>query len=292
MLRAHLAVGAAGVLFGTTFAVMKEALEDVDPVPLLAMRFLIAAAVLAPFALPSQRRPSQPGVVRAGFVCGVALVIGYLFQTIGLQHTTTGVSAFITYLLVVIVPVLSAVVLRRVPSRPVIGGVVLAAVGLVLMGSPSLDEIGLGYGEALTLGCAFAFAVHILLLGELAPRFDVLRLTAIQLAVVGVACLVPGFALGGYGFSAKAWAAAAFTAIAASCAAFGLQVWGQRVVGPTRTSLLLMLEPVSAGILGWAVGERLGLTGLVGATLILAGILLAELPALRSVSRAQVSSPP
>lgn len=292
MLKAHLAVGAAGVLFGTTFAVMKDALDDVEPVPLLAARFLIAALALAPFARLSARLPSQPGIVRAGALCGAALAVGYLFQTVGLQYTSTGVSAFITYLLVVIVPVLSALVLRRLPSRLVVGGVVVAALGLVLMSSPSLSEIGLGYGELLTLGCAFAFAVHILLLGELAPRFNTIRLTAIQLGFVGVACLVPGFALGGYDFSAKAWAAAAFTAIAASCGAFLLQVWGQRVVGPTRTSLLLMLEPVSAGVLGWAIGERLGLTGVVGAALILAGILLAELPALRSPAQAQVPTPP
>ncbi|HUS62200.1 MAG TPA: DMT family transporter [Acidimicrobiales bacterium] len=282
MLKVHLAVGAAGVLFGTTFVVMKEALEDIEPMPLLAARFLIAGLVLAPFARPSVRRPSQPGIVRSGVACGSALAVGYVFQTVGLQHTTTGVSAFITFLLVVIVPVLSALTLRRFPTRWVTAGVLFAAAGLVLLASPSLGEIGLGYGELLTLGCAVAFAVHIVLLADLAPRFDTIRLNAIQLGFVGAVCFLPGIVLGGYDFSAKAWTAAVFTAVAASCGAFGLQVWGQRLVGPTRTSLLLMLEPVSAAFLGWAIGERLGVTGVIGASLILIGILLAELPTLRA----------
>jgi drug/metabolite transporter (DMT)-like permease len=54
-------------------------------------------------------------------------------------------------------------------------------------------------------------------------------------------------------------------------------VYGQRVLGPTRTALLLMLEPVSAAVIGFAIGERLGVDGAVGAVLILTGVLLAEL---------------
>jgi drug/metabolite transporter (DMT)-like permease len=101
-----------------------------------------------------------------------------------------------------------------------------------------------------------------------------------QLAVVGLGALVPGFFLGGYAMPAASYGWAVYTAVLASALAFGLQVWGQRMVGPTRTSLLLMLEPVAAAALGYASGERLGAAGFVGAALILGGILLAEaLPA-------------
>jgi drug/metabolite transporter (DMT)-like permease len=195
------------------------------------------------------------------------------------------VSAFITYLLVVLVPVLSAAVMRERPGAAVLAGVVAATAGLFLLtgGLP-----GLGRGELLTLGCAVAFAVHIVLLAEVAPRFDTVRLNAIQLLVVGAGCAGPGFALGGYGhFTARAWAAAAYTAVAASAVAFGLQVWGQRRVGPTRTSLLLMVEPVAAAAIGIVVGDHLGLSGVVGAALILGGIALAEVPVAR---RAAASS--
>ena len=273
--RAHAAVAAAGVLFGTTFVVVQDAVEAAEPVPFLAVRFLVGAAALAPFA---RRAPVQPGRVRAGVLCGVALLAGYLFQTIGLQYTTPSVSAFVTYLLVVIVPVIAAVVLRRPPSRPVAAGVVFATVGLFLL-TGEATGLGLHRGELLTLGCAVAFAVHIVLLSELSPRFETTALTAVQLAFVGGACLLPGAFLGGYRFPAAVWLAALYTGVTVSAVAFALQVWGQRRVGPTRTSLLLMLEPVAAAALGYLLGDGLRPVAAIGALLILAGVVVAELPA-------------
>ena len=280
-LRAHVAVLVAAVLFGTTFVVVRDAVADAEVVPFLAVRFLVGAAVLAPFA--RRAAPGRPaGVGRAGAVCGLVLLAGYLFQTAGLQYTSASVSAFVTYLLVVLVPVISSLVLRRPPGRATLAGVVVAAVGLVLLTG---GGAGLGRGELLTLGCAVAFAVHIVLLAELSPRFDTVRLTAVQLLVVGAACLVPGLFLGGYAFPASAWMAAAFTGAAVSALAFALQVWGQRRIGPTRTSLLLMLEPVAAAVLGHVSGERLGGRGVAGGVLILAGIVVAEVPVVRRRGR-------
>jgi drug/metabolite transporter (DMT)-like permease len=285
VLPAHLAVAAAAVLFGSTFVVVKGAVDDVGPVPFLAVRFLIAAAVLWPFA---RRVPARPGVTRAGVVCGLALVGGYLFQTIGLQYTTGSVSAFVTYLLVIIVPVLSALWLRRAPSATTLTGVVVAVAGLFLL-TGARGGIGIGKGELLTVGCAVAFAVHIVLLAELSPRFDTLPLTATQLLVVGGVCVVPGVFLGGYDFTPRAWLAAGYTALASSALAFSLQVWGQRRVGPTRASLLLMIEPVAAAAIGVVAGDRLGWSGALGAGLILAGIAVSELPALRHDEAAAVA---
>jgi drug/metabolite transporter (DMT)-like permease len=273
---AHLAVAAAGVLFGTTFVVVQDAVRDVGPISFLAVRFLAGAAALAPFA---RRAPRQPRRAAAGLLCGATLLTGYLLQTIGLQYTSPSVSAFVTYLLVVIVPVIAAVVLRRPPSRPVVVGVALAAIGLFLL-TGEATGLGLHKGELLTLGCALAFAVHILLLSELSPRFDTMALTATQLAVVGASCLVPGAFLGGYGFPLTVWLAALYTGVTVSAVAFALQVWGQRRVGPTRTSLLLMLEPVAAAALGYMTGDGLRPIAVAGAVLILAGVAVAETPLL------------
>src|SRR5262249_34708692 len=132
-------------------------------------------------------------------------------------------------------------------------------------------------------------AVHIVLLAEVSPQFATARLNAVQLLVVGGVCLVPGFFMGGYAFTARAWAAAVYTAIAASAVALGLQVWGQRRVGPTRTSLLLMLEPGSAAVLGAIAGDRLGLGGVAGAGLILVGIGVSELGPLLGHGTAKVA---
>jgi drug/metabolite transporter (DMT)-like permease len=270
-------VAVAAVLFGTTFVTVQAAVEDVEPVPFLAVRFLIGAAALAPFALRNGRGQRQQGLWRAGAACGVALLAGYLFQTVGLQYTSSTVSAFITYLLVVLVPLIAAVAGRRLPTAGVAAGVALSVAGLALL-TGGASGAGFGRGEALTLGCAFAFALHIVVLGDVAPRFDTVRLNAVQLATVGGLCLIPGFFLGGYRFTTSAWIAAIFTALAATALAFALQVYGQRRVGPTRTALLLMIEPVSAAALGWFSGDRLRWSGVAGAVLILGGIALAELP--------------
>lgn len=272
--RAHLAVAASGVLFGTTFVVVRGAVDDVEPVPFLAVRFLFGAAALVPFA---RRAPRQPGRNRAGLLCSVALLAGFLLQTWGLRHTTPPVSAFVTYLLVVIVPLISAFVLRKPPSGQVVVGVVLAVLGLFLLTG---EATGLWFhtGELLTLGCAFAFAVHIVLLSEWSPRFETTAFTAVQLAFAGAACLVPGLFLGGYGFPATAWLAAFYTGAVVSAVAFVLQIRGQRVVGATRTSLLLMLEPVAAAVLGAFTGDGLRAVAVAGAVLILAGVAVSEIP--------------
>lgn len=279
-LKAHAAIVVAAVLFGTTFVVVKDAVELADPIAFNAVRFLAGALVCVPFA----RWRRQPGLARAGMWAGMALAAGYVFQTIGLQYTTSSVSAFVTYLLVVMVPVISAVILRKRPDASVLIGIAVATVGLVAL-TGGVDEIG--KGEILTIGCAFAFAVHIILLSEWSPRYDTFALNAVQLAVVGGTCFVVGAFTGGYGFPLRAWVAAVYTGVVVSAGALGLQVWGQRVVGASRTSLLLMIEPVAAAVLGAVIGERLGVGGVVGATLILVGIAVAELPIARRLASAR-----
>lgn len=269
---AHLAIVVAAFLFGTTFVLVKDAVADVEPVPFLAVRFMVGALVMWPFM---RGRPSQHGIGAAGLWCGLSLAAGYLLQTIGLQYTTPSVSAFITYLLVVIVPLLSLVTLRRAPLPATVAGVVVATAGLVLL-TGGADGVGFGRGELLTLGCAVSFAVHVVLLAAYAPRMDSVRLNALQLLVVGALCLVPGYFMGGYDFTARAWLAALYTGAAVSGGALFLQVRGQRRLGPSRTALILLLEPVFAAALGAATGDRLGLVGWAGAALIMAGVALAE----------------
>jgi drug/metabolite transporter (DMT)-like permease len=260
----------AAFLFGSTFVVVKDAVADAEPIPFLAVRFFVAAAVMWVVA---SRAPAEPGVVGAGVACGLALLAGYVFQTVGLQRTSATTSAFITYLLVVIVPVLSAFALRRPPGIGTAAGIALAVGGLALLSGTGLR---LRAGELFTVICALAFAIHIVLLGVFAPRYDWRRLTAVQLTVVAVACAVPGFATGGYRLSTSAWIAAIYTGVAASAVAFALMTWAQRRVSPSRTGLLLMLEPVFAALLAIGAGERFGARAAAGATLILAGVAVSE----------------
>jgi len=270
------ALALAGFLFGSTFLVVQDAIEQAEVLPFLAVRFLIAAAVLAPLAF---RRPATPGVARHGIVAGLCLLAGFVLQTVGLRDTTAAASAFITYLLVVLVPLIVAIRTRRPPRPNVVVGVVLAVAGLYALAG---GTGGFGRGEVLTLLCALGFALHLLVVGEVAGRHDPFRLTFWQVATVGVLCLVPGAFAGsgphaGYGFGADVWLAAAFCGVGATAIAFWCMSWGQRVVLETQAAIILLLEPVSAAVLGALTGDALGPRGAVGAVLILAAVIAAEL---------------
>ena len=276
-LRADLALAGAAFLFGTTFLVMQDAVADVEPIPFIAVRFAIGAVALVPLAVVrarSQTARSAHNVWRDGALAAGALAAGYVFQTTGLQYTTSSVSAFLTYLLVVFVPLLSALLLRTRPRAATAVGVVLAVAGLYALTEGA--GIGFGRGEVLSVLCALAFAVHILVLAEVAGKHDLITLNIAQFAVAAGVLAVPGLLAGGYGFPAEAWLAALYTGVVVNGVAFGLQVWAQRRISASRTALVLMLEPVWAALLGYLDGERIGIAGAFGAGLILTGILVSE----------------
>jgi drug/metabolite transporter (DMT)-like permease len=156
-------------------------------------------------------------------------------------------------------------------------GAVLAAAGLALL---SLQSLEVGQGDALVFGCAVAFAAHILLLGRYAPRYPSYPLAVVQLATIGLLALAWAGVAGDLVVpsTAEVWVALVITSVAASAGAFLIQTRAQREVSPTRTAVILTMEPVFAGLFGFLrAGERLTGRGWLGAGLILAGMLVAEL---------------
>ncbi|MET1003731.1 MAG: DMT family transporter [Acidimicrobiia bacterium] len=274
----ELALISATAAYGATFVLVQDALERVTPVGFILLRFAVGAVVLAPFALArGWRRPSVAATPRE-FTCacvafGVVAFIGYWFQNAGLEQTTTSNSAFITGLFVVFVPLIETVVLRKAPPANVLIAVVVSTFGLFLLTGADLS---LNRGDMLTLGCAFFFGIWIYLGGRYSQRFDPIAITAAQLAIVAILA-VPFAAIDGIGtIDAQVISAVLVTGVLCSAIAFTMQLWGQRYVEPSRAAVILLFEPVVAGVIGYWVGERLGFTGYVGALVILAGILLAE----------------
>jgi drug/metabolite transporter (DMT)-like permease len=274
----ELALVSATAAYGATFVLVQDALERVTPVGFILLRFAVGALVLAPFAFArSWRRPSVAATPReftwACIAFGVVAFIGYWFQNAGLEQTTTSNSAFITGLFVVFVPLIETVVLRKAPPANVLIAVVVSTFGLFLLTGADLS---LNRGDMLTLGCAFFFGIWIYLGGRYSQRFDPIAITAAQLAIVALLA-VPFAAIDGIGtIDAQVVAAVLVTGVLCSAIAFTMQLWGQRYVEPSRAAVILLFEPVVAGVIGYWVGERLGFTGYVGAVVILAGILLAE----------------
>jgi drug/metabolite transporter (DMT)-like permease len=274
----------AAFFFGVTFPLVHDALGDIQPFAYLVLRFAIAVIVLGPFAIAIGRRHGEDSrtLLRAGLIAGGLLAAGYAAQTVGLAMVSPSTSAFITGLYVVLTPVVEGIVRRAVPPRTVIAGVLLAAFGLYLLTGAT---VALGAGELLTLACAALFAVWIVYQGEYANRLHPIPFTTVQMAVIVVVCLPPTAAQGVGHLTGLALFAAAFTGVLCSAVALSLQVWGQRRLAPSRTALILMLEPVFAGIAGYLNGERLSAVELIGAGVILAGIAVAELAATSRTQR-------
>jgi drug/metabolite transporter (DMT)-like permease len=277
----------AAFLFGVTFPLVHDALDDIHPFAYLLLRFGFAVVALGPFLVVGLRRcsPQERRMLgRVSVVAGVLLFGGYATQTVGLETASPSRSAFITGLYVVLTPIVEAIVRRRAPAPVVLIGIACATVGLYLLTGADLH---LGTGELWTLACAVLFAVWIVYQGEHSHRLPTLPFTTLQMIVLLVLC-APATAAEGLGeLTGLALFAAAFTGVACSSVALSLQVWGQRRISASRTALILLLEPVFAAIAGYVNGERLGTVELVGALVILGGIGLAEL----GPGRAQLPMP-
>jgi drug/metabolite transporter (DMT)-like permease len=267
-------VGAA-LLYGVTFPLVHDALDDITPFAYLLGRFGIATLLLLPVALPALRArgPDRRMLVRAGLIAGVILFGGYATQTVGLQYTSPSTSAFITGLYVIITPVIESAISRRLPRPPVMAGIVIATAGLYLLTGA---DVHLGRGELFTLACAVFFAFHIVYIGAYANLLRPSQFTALQIGAVALLSVAPAAQQGVGTLSALAVFAVVFTGVACSAVALPLQLWGQRRIPATRAALILLAEPVFAGIADYINGERLGATRLAGGLAILAGIGVSE----------------
>ncbi|HYP05238.1 MAG TPA: DMT family transporter [Bryobacteraceae bacterium] len=284
---AEFALAIVCLIWGSTFVLVKKALDDVSPALFLAFRFSIAAVLLAVvFAI---RRKSDSVVVwSGGILTGLFLFAGYLLQTIGLKFTTPAKSGFLTGLYIVLVPLLTALVYRRVPGISEWVGVLLATAGMGLMTLTSA-RLEMGLGDLLTVACAGAFAVHILLLGHYAKRMPTEWLTLLQIGACAIfAAISCRFVETPFvRWTPRVWVALSVTACLATALAFLLQTWGQRYTTPTRAALIFSLEPVFAWLTSYVFEhEVLTRQVLAGAGCILAGILLVELKPLQRGTQA------
>lgn len=259
---------------------VKDALADVSPMLFLALRFSLAALVLAAILLPKiYRRKLQRASLRDGAVAGTLLFLGYLFQTTGLQYTTASKSAFYTSLSIPMVPLLASLVYRSAPRWNEAAGIAVSSTGMILLTTEG-SRVAWDRGSLLSFFCAVAFAGHIVAVGKFADRSNFETLAVMQILTAAV--------LSGVTFrfidtvklrwSGSVIAAVLVTALLATALAFTIQAWAQQHTTATRTALIYTLEPVWACITSWLLrGERLSGIAWIGGLLILAGVLLVEL---------------
>lgn len=271
------------MIWGAAFVAQSAGMEYVGPFTFQACRCALGVLTLLPFSLAARRRGIAPAGSRrdlwlGGLLCGLCLFAGTMLQQFGLLYTSAGKSGFLTALYVVLVPVCSRFLGRRVRGLVWIA-VALAAAALYLL---SLDgSMVLGRGELLTILCALAFTGHILVIDHYSQRVDGVTLSLIQFAV----CAVLSF-LGMAGTESPSWAAIGrcwlpivYAGVLSSGVGYTLQILAQKRANPTVASLLLSLESVFAVLFGaLLLGERLAPREYLGCGLMLAAIVLAQLP--------------
>ena len=279
-------------IWGSTFVVVKDALRDVSPLLFNLLRMVIATTVLAAIYHRDLRRLKR-SYLAGGAIVGLCLAAGYSFQTAGLARTTPAKSAFITGLIVVIVPLLCAIPLlhpatMRRPSLSAYGGALMAFAGILLLTTPSHTPwmallVSINTGDLLTLLCALGFALHVVALAHISPRLPLGTLAVLQLAfcTLIMAALLPAFEHPRLDLSPRLVIALLITGVLATAVAFTVQSWAQQHLSATQTALILALEPVFAFLTSYLFyGERLSIRASLGASLILCGIGVTELLAL------------
>ena len=270
----------AALIWGTAFVAQRKGMEYAGPLAFNGVRTLIGSLVLLPVALIF--RPAKAANLRktllAGLLCGLCLFMATNLQQIGLTSTEAGKAGFITTFYIILVPVLGLFLRKKT------GAVTWLAVAVALGGLFFLcvkpGEVRIAPGDLLVLGCAFFFAVQILVIDFFVQEVDGVLLSCVQFAVDGVLSLIAAFLFEKPDFPAlfRGWIPLLYTGILSCGVAYTLQILGQKNLHPTVASLLMSLESAFAVLGGWLIlHERLTRRELLGCALMLAAVLLVQL---------------
>ena len=278
-LLATLALLAITASWGSTFFLIHDLLDRVPVLDFLAVRFAIASVALLLLSPRAIGRLS-PERRRQALVLGLLYGVAQILQTTGLAHTAASVSGFITGMYVVATPLFAAVLLRTRIGAMTWIAVLLAVTGLgVLTLGDVSSGLGLGYGEALTLVAALIYALHIVGLGAWSDSRDALGMSILQCMVIAAICLVAAAPNGIVLPDRRGdWLAIVYMALVAGAAALLGQTWAQAHLPPTRTAIIMSMEPVFAALFAVLLGgESATARMLLGGALVLAAMLIVEL---------------
>ncbi|MFO8110874.1 MAG: DMT family transporter [Desulfosalsimonadaceae bacterium] len=272
------------MIWGSAFVAQKIGMDHIGPFMYTGIRFALGALFLTPLMLfLSRSRPfvlqqrTGPSLLLSGLLAGGFLFGGSILQQIGIIYTTAGKAGFITGLYVVIVPLFGLIWGLR-PGKGVWAGAILAVSGLYLL---TVEEgFSLGVGDTLVIICALMYALHVLVIGWLAPRVDVLRLAVMQFWVCSGISLLIGIFVETLTWAAVKGAAAPilYGGLLSVGVGFTLQVVAQRKAPPAHAAIILSLETVFAVMAGLVIlGETLPARGWAGCALMLCGMVASQI---------------
>lgn len=272
------------LMWGASFIMTKNALVGLETFNFLAIRFGIATLISA-VVFYGKIRHMEKRTFLLGIGVGLIMFVAYALQTVGIGITTVSKSAFITGTSVLMVPLFAAWFLKRVPDKSSIFGAILAFFGLGLMtltggGDTATVADSINFGDLLTFFSAIGFALHILSVGKFTVQVDSISFAIVQLATVSVFSALTSvvFETPIIPTGAFAWFNILFLAIVCTSLAFIVQNVAQKYTSSTHTALIYAGEPVFAAIFAYiVVGELIGTPGIIGACLIVSGMLFAEI---------------
>jgi drug/metabolite transporter (DMT)-like permease len=264
-------------IWGSTFPLVKTALDFSSPLVFLLLRFGLATLV---FWLIFHRYISfeEKGVLQAGIIIGIFLFFGFGFQTLGLKYTAASKSAFITGLFVVMIPPLSFVILKEKIRLLSVIGVILAVSGLFLLTRPKGAEFNMG--DLFTFFCAISFSFQVIFVQIYTKRFDFYTLTFIQILITTLLSLpfLLLFETVKLTYDSSLVLAILICAIFATAIGLYIQNRMQKETTAVKAALIYAMEPVFAAVFSYLLlSEAIGWLGILGGGLILSGMLCSEL---------------
>jgi drug/metabolite transporter (DMT)-like permease len=271
----------ATILWGGGFVAVKDSLDIIPPIYMIAIRFALAGIFLNAIFFRKLRQMTR-STLRTGIILSFFLFLAYAFQTVGCVYTTAGKNAFLTTIYVILVPFIAWVFSKRNPGAHVFIAATLAVAGIGLLSLN--DDLSINKGDILTLVCGFWYAVHIVFIARFTQKNneDPITLTILQMIFCSVfAWLFAPFYDGPFPVEAvttpRPVLSLLYMGIFPSGIAFLLQNIGQKHLSPSTAALLLSTESVFGAIFSAILlSETMNPRMIFGCCLLFLAVILSE----------------
>ena len=269
-------------IWGFAFVVVKDSLDYVGAVYMIAIRYSMAAIVMGLIFIKKWQL-LDARYIRHGLLTGAFLFTAYTTQTIGCDFTTAGKNAFLTTVYVILIPLISWGLYKKRPGWYVFVAAILSLTGIGLLALGTGDTAGLNKGDALTLVCGLFYALHIIWTAKYNDQGDdTLFLTLLQFVV----CALFGWIFapvydGAFPTAAvqnpRVISSMLYLGLLSTMLCFSLQNIGLKYVQSSLASLFLSFESVFGVLFSTLfLHEKLTLRMGIGCVLIFVAVVLAE----------------
>lgn len=262
--------------WGTSYAITKDVLNQVKPFTLMSTRFGGSAVVLTVAYLAKMGKVRKEDIKR-GLIIGIFMFLGFLCLIIGIQHTTASKQSFLIGSYVLIVPFLGWLINKKRPDKYAIIGASCAVIGLGMLTLGGFE--GINKGDVITVVCAVAFAMHMLMVEKYCRQSDPIVLTIMQFWVTAILFTLLAFTMEEHNFEVlkQAKAQVSYLILVTTVLAFVVQNVAQRYVSSTSTALILTLESIFGSVFAMMyLKESMTWIMVLGCIIVLIGIVTQE----------------